>query len=93
MKSRPVKLRHAATIALLGGWYLLVPNMNNLDAPLSSRLLFASYDTAKECEDAKLRLGKMIKAGTSKTNGTSKMTADQLAASDCIATDDPRLAK
>ena len=88
-----MKLRDAATLALLGGWYLLVPNMNNLDAPLSSRLLFASYDTAKECEDAKQRLGKMIKAATSKTNGTSKMTADQLAASDCIATDDPRLAK
>ena len=93
MKSSPVKLRHAAILALTGGWYLLVPNMNNLDAPLSSRLLFASYDTAKECEDAKLRLGKTIKAGSSKTNGTGKMTPDQLAASDCIATDDPRLAK
>ena len=38
-------------------------------------------------------LGKTIKAGTSKTNGANKMTPDQLAASDCIATDDPRLAK
>ena len=88
-----MKMRNTAALALMGGWYLLVPNMNNLDAPLSSRLLFASYDTAKECQDAKLRLGKMIKAGTIKTNGASKMTPDQLAASDCIATDDPRLAK
>ena len=80
-----MRIWHAATLALVG-WYLMVPP-KELDAPISSRVEFGSYYTAKECEQAREWLAKRIKAGTSK----SKMTHDQAVWSECVESDDPRL--
>lgn len=79
-----MKLRHAAALAL-AGWYLMIPPKNHTDAPISERSEFAAYDTAKECEDAKRRLTEDVAAGR------LHVSPAQIAWSDCLASDDPRL--
>lgn len=39
------------SIALLVGWYALVPPVSDLGAPLAQWEHFRSFDTAKECEE------------------------------------------
>ena len=79
-----MKLRHPAALALVG-WYLMIPSKTHLDVPISERIQYAAYDSAKECQDALNRLMERVEAGD------KRMTIDQLAASACIASDDPRL--
>ena len=83
-----MKLRHAATLTLIG-WYLMAPPLTadhviHADAPLSGWQIIDSFDTADACRDGLTRLigdsGKWEE--WRKDRGTQTV---------CISTDDPRL--
>jgi hypothetical protein len=85
-----MNLRHAATLALVG-WYFLVAPVVGKDgqvhydyaAPLSKWNQERAFDTADECEAYRTQLLKASKgAGTAAT----AILMDR-----CIASDDPRL--
>lgn len=80
------RLRHAAALALVG-WYLMVPPSHHLLAPIADWAHFDSYDSATECRDAQMDL--MIKSKDPDSKMHRMMEA--IAASECIASDDPRL--
>jgi hypothetical protein len=95
-----VKARHAAALALLG-WYFMLPPLAeggaslNLNAPIGSWKIYQSFDLADQCERALLkyqRVGfqKFLARGA---NDSEKVVGLSLANGQCIATDDPRLAK
>jgi hypothetical protein len=95
-----MKSRHAAALALVV-WYLMVPKAD-LHAPLSQWSKVDSYDTRDLCESAKAfsiqmidhpaSLGPDIPARVHQI-GPARMAeiVQQVNASRCIATDDPRL--
>jgi hypothetical protein len=87
-----MKLRHAAALALIG-WYLMIPprsesGPNAFDdrAPLSRWFIFNSHDAAHECEGAKF----LNREGHKQPNDPMHHAFEQ---AQCIASDDPRLAK
>ena len=101
-----MNLRHAAALALVG-WYLMVPPqakerelhyMLDTSVALSKWYIFGSYDSAEQCKDDLYRLSKQSydRFGQDKMvrpETKEEARAAQYVASQCIATDDPRLAK
>jgi len=95
-----MKLRHAAALVPMG-WYLMVPPTFqgqltvNINAPRSEWRLFASYDSARACENERLALFKSGEAFSQaqRANPTTneQSRAAQYIAAECIATDDPRV--
>jgi hypothetical protein len=85
-KKRSMKPRRAAVLALVG-WYLMVPIKNHLDAPMRYWSLFENYRSAKECSEAQAGLLKESKNPDSKIHRFT----DEVALSECITSDDPRL--
>jgi hypothetical protein len=85
MRSRnQAKLTHIAPLVLVG-WYLLVPPSQDTNLPISQWNHIGSFDTAAECEKNRVDLHRQ------NLNDPAK---DQLILlSECIASDDPRLAK
>jgi hypothetical protein len=93
-----MKLRHAAAFALVG-WYLMVPPSIpgakhapyvNDQAPLSMWSIFKSYDSARACEHwrSEIRLGQ-LEQGVPEDS----LPHDAITKSNCISSNDPRLAK
>ncbi len=88
-----MKPRHAAALALVG-WYLMIPPVGDTSTPLARWVHVGSYDTATECETTRLKLANDTLKGTPAPNGlTRTQTIDLATDSQCIETDDPRLAK
>jgi hypothetical protein len=94
-----MNLRHAAALALVG-WYLMYPpttprpdHRNLTDAPLAEWKSGKSFDTAKECEAARLRVKKSAKELEDATVGDAVFhnLAENIASAQCIDSDDPRL--
>jgi hypothetical protein len=87
-----MKLRHAAALALTG-WYLLANGGS--DVPLRRWAHLGSYDSAKECtEDQNRMIAKTYQSDYRPPSGfTVEKTRHFLIVSECIASDDPRLAK
>ena len=90
-----MKLRHAATLALMG-WYLMVPPLSGknvfYDKPLSDWQPVENYSTRTECEEGKrdtVQQMTALLAEAWKMPPTPKIKA--LQAGKCIATHDPRL--
>ena len=95
------KLCHAAALALVG-WYLLLPPIDGSahpmivrsGAPLSQWKSFRSYDTADACERQKNGFSYEQYTGEITKEDTPERKAAilrALEASQCVATDDPRL--
>ena len=90
-----MKLRHAAALALMG-WYLMFPppgprspdGTTSLDynAPISEWSSFGVFDTADECR------AEMKRQNEQKLNPADRGRYE-VPHSQCIATDDPRLAR
>ncbi len=86
-----MKPRHAAALALVG-WYLMVPAPGNESAPLQYWSQLGSYDTAKACEqDRNQWYGMMERKGFALKNYQPEDVKRSWNASECIASDDPRL--
>ncbi len=100
-----MKPRHAAALALVG-WYLMMPPLPqdplllaDPTPPLSVWFLEQSFDTAKECEGARIKedreaerqMHDLAKAHAIETNIGHAQYFVQHIFSQCIATDDPRL--
>jgi hypothetical protein len=87
----------AVSFALLG-WYLMVPPQPLAKywerPPLSKWENVGSFDTAKECERYKNdRAFEIGEKGVQGTTETEKQLFTQFTVGQCIASDDPRLAK
>jgi hypothetical protein len=90
-----MKSRRVVALALVG-WYLMLPHfmyladgsMSGPTAPLPQWDLYGSYDSAAECETA--RSFAITKASD---HGDYAKLREELEAAQCIATNDPRLAK
>jgi len=82
------KFRHTAWLALMG-WYLMIPPSmtNGFDdaAPLAKWFVYASYDSAHECEGSKFLNREGFK------QRKDDRLKDAFEHAQCIATDDPRL--
>jgi hypothetical protein len=82
-----MKPRQVAALALVG-WYLMVPpfplqsQWPTTGAPFSQWNHIQSFDTADACENDKAQLYKKV---------TDSRTKQQMADSECIEADDPRL--
>jgi len=93
MKTEAMNLRHAAALALVG-WYLLLPPWVAYDtfdasAPLSKWQHSYSYDSATECESDR---SSMIDYYSHHPKADQANWFLRLhIASQCVATDDPRL--
>jgi hypothetical protein len=88
-----MNIRYTAALALVG-WYLLVPLPQYPDAPRSMWPNVGSYDTAQECEADQYRLIERVLHSDFQLPGVSlQQTREVTNESECIATDDPRLAK
>ena len=95
-------LRHVAALALVG-WYLMMPPPLfhsridiDLDAPLRKWSVYSAFDSAQECELGKnesYHLANQKVLGDPEDDPRLHAVRDQLAASQCISSDDPRLAK
>jgi len=87
-----MKLRHAAAPALaLVGWYLMVPPLDNLKAPISAWEISASYDTAEQCSLEQQRFFDTATKQRSLNLGKLRAGNEAILHAQCIATDDPRL--
>jgi hypothetical protein len=90
-KSEAMKLRHAAALALVGWYLMLLPKTGDLpvhvfDVPWSATQ--RSFDTANECEEARAK-AVVPPIPSPATVGKSPKQDEQ--AFYCIATDDPRI--
>jgi hypothetical protein len=91
-------LRHAAALALVG-WYLMFPpeqpgSLKVEDqAPISQWQSFRSFESAQECMSAKASAVQQSKVSkeTMQTEVARRNVHLKALASQCIATDDPRL--
>jgi hypothetical protein len=79
-----MKPRHAAALALVG-WYLMVPPSEHVNLPISRWNHIASFDTADKCEADRVN--------SEKGNRDDPAKHKLILLSECIASDDPRLAK
>jgi hypothetical protein len=84
-----MNLRHVAALALVG-WYLLMPPMTpdrhfNTFGPLSKWSVAKAFDTAGECNNFKSDA--LMESMTKKV----AIGVEGYSASQCIASDDPRL--
>jgi len=89
-----MKLRHAATLALGLGWYLMMPPVSqngdyyaDSKAPLGQWTIQSSHDTARKCEKARAKL----KDEMSQPHGRIGSVSSFLTMATCVASDDPRL--
>jgi hypothetical protein len=96
-----MNLHHAAALALVG-WYLMVPpNVRDPSAsaasiePLDQWLNVRSFDTATACEDARTAMiGSYREELRKNTNSEHSFIGfSASSATECIASDDPRLKK
>jgi hypothetical protein len=101
-----MNLRHAGALALVG-WYLLTPPIRRpasgslfiardpmTQAPtdsLSSWDEEASFDSANECEHAKIVFWRALKDHPQSTGLEQKIREAAAQEARCVATDDPRL--
>jgi hypothetical protein len=101
--NRVLSLCRAAALALMG-WYLVVPipqmnlatgepipNTVATEMPLKYGDIEESFDSAKDCKAAQRALWESHRTETYHHPHSYRYLAD--AASQCIASDDPRLAK
>jgi hypothetical protein len=85
-----MKLQHTAAVLALAGWYLITPPSQtnghfDTSAPLSEWRIQSGFGTGDDCKKTVAELSsKAMKEGKSGD-------ADELKASQCVATDDPRL--
>jgi hypothetical protein len=103
---KQINIRHVAALAgaLLCGWYLMLPPIIRdgqggftvlFDAPLSKWIVNTSFEQAADCDQ--LQRGFVMDSGK-KTRRFASHTFEwaetaRLTQAQCIATDDPRLAK
>jgi hypothetical protein len=96
------RLEHIAAALAVIGWNLMVPPPVlhssppvDLDAPLSKWSLFSIRDSANECERRLVAFYKLAKTEllASPADERDRIRFYQLENSQCIASDDPRLAK
>jgi len=87
-----MKVRHAAALALVG-WYLMVPRIASdksrvlYEEPIRDWTVVRSFDSAVACETERTD----FKSKTA--NSKDDLTKSAGLAIQCVATDDPRLAK
>jgi len=86
-----MNLSHVAAL-VLAGWYLMYPPMtpdgkNLTDAPLAKWGTAACFDTAKECEAARIHGQRSAKD----LSGRFAVFKERFDLARCVATDDPRL--
>ncbi len=98
--------RHAVALVLVG-WYLMtappsLPSGDTIDlnAPLNRWLTYNTFDSAAQCEKARTyvhdRAATIVAESVRLTPGRPvglKGAAESLRMAQCVATDDPRLAK
>jgi hypothetical protein len=88
--------RQVAAVALLG-WYLMTPPLRSPggdlepDAPIARWRSAHAYDSAAECEKAKESFVKSAKHEA--PVDSDKLFSGAILHSQCIASDDPRLAQ
>ena len=83
-----MKFRHAAALALVG-WYLLLCDPTTAELmPSIGCHIQTSFDTAKECEEARAILAEKQKAGAA---SMTKPAGGPVEKALCFATDDARL--
>jgi hypothetical protein len=85
-----MRFRYAAAL-LLVGWYLLIPPQAHggpfdLAAPLSHWLIYGRFDSLHECEHAKALNRETFKA-------PDDPLKEAFEHAQCVATNDPRLAR
>jgi hypothetical protein len=87
--------RHVVALALVG-WYLMMPPLRELQAPLSRWRIYKAFDTAEACEHELVAEQRWVKSGSKdrKVLTYSQDGKEQYfdgLAGQCVATDDPRL--
>jgi hypothetical protein len=95
------KIRRALAIGLAVGWYLMVPSLDNTDLPLSKWYHYSSHETADECGQhlavasalMQHQLEQAEKQHDNRSTQTLEREASALRDAQCIASDDPRLAR
>ena len=92
-----MKLRHAAALALVG-WYLMVPIPGNDTIPdpaitFSKWINIRSFDSAERCEDGRLNVIKSGVGGPQLMGYPEGEVKKVLLLSQCVVSDDPRLAR
>jgi len=92
-----MKPRHAAVLALVG-WYLMVPIPGNDPIPdpaitFSKWINIRSFDSAERCEDGRLKVIESGVGGPQLMGYPKEEVKKVLLLSQCVASDDPRLAK
>jgi hypothetical protein len=101
IRSPRVRPCHSAATVLLG-WYLLLPPgqtggggdvVVDAEAPIGRWKSSHAYDSAAECERAKESMLKSLGALAESKNRGERTTLTALPLSQCVASDDPRLAK
>jgi hypothetical protein len=99
LEGRRMKPRHAAAL-LLVGWYLMMPppdpeNMTqvNTGAPLTSWRSMKTYSSKKDCEKDRDDDRAAGARGLNSPSQTKRVIATVMSSVQCIASDDPRLAK
>jgi hypothetical protein len=90
-----MRFRHASTLVLIG-WYLMLPppmasnhRLPDTNAPLSGWTHLGTYHQPGECHAARTKIYR--KAEKSPPTVSNRFFKDQIAASQCVATNDPRL--
>jgi hypothetical protein len=96
-------IRHAAALALLVGWYLMVPpaipgtGEVNQSAPLSQWTIRRQFPHNQECEAAKARLHQQTLADQTQRDAEARRSERNpeshciLCNAQCVAEGDPRL--
>jgi hypothetical protein len=92
-----VNLRHATALALVG-WYLMLPPGRrgekvapDFSAPLSEWSIYASFDSARDCEKAKTDFQVQMQQGRATHDAVADFPKLLAASIACVSTDDPRL--
>jgi hypothetical protein len=102
---KEMKPRHAAALALVG-WYLMIPG-DNANSPLGKWHVHRAYDTAEECQIGLDAYRQFLGEREHDSKRFEKLTPQdrvkelekevdwefEFGLAQCIASDDPRLAK